>query len=158
MAMKTALYPGSFSPFTVGHASVVRRVAPLFDRVVIAVGDNRGKVCVPSAVERAAAIARLYEGDARIEVTTYEGLTADYALAVGASCIVKGVRSCGDYESELVQADVNRRLTGIETLLVPAEPHLSHVSSSLVRELAAFGRDVSVLLPTAKRAEEEGTL
>lgn len=154
--MNVALFPGSFDPFTVGHASVVRRVLPLFDRLIIAVGDNRGKRSTRSVAERVAAIARLYGDECRIEVRAYDCLTADYAVSVGAGYIVKGVRGCADYDSELVQADVNRRLTGVETLLVPAEQELSHVSSSLVRELAAFGRDVSGLLPSPLAADRGG--
>ena len=146
--MRTGIFVGSFNPFTVGHDSIVRRALPLFDRLVIGVvGDNVHKPDMPSAEERMQVIRELYAGDERIEVKPYQGLAMDFAKAEGAQFIVKGVRTVSDFEYEQWQADFNRRLGGIETILLYTEPELASVSSSALRELAHFGVDVSEFLP-----------
>ena len=146
--MKTGIFVGSFNPFTVGHDSVVTRALPLFDRLVIGVvGDQVHKPDMPSAEERVRAISSLYADEPRIEVKPYYGLAVDFAKAEGARFIVKGVRSVKDFEYEREQADVNRQLSGIETILLFAEPAYSSISSSMVRELQHFGIDISPYLP-----------
>lgn len=145
--MKTGLFAGTFDPFTIGHASVVRRALQLFDRVVVAVGVNDAKHPETTAQQRVEAIRSLYADDERVKVVAYSGLTVDVAREHGAAFIVKGVRSVRDYESEREQAEVNRRLAGIDTVLLMAEPGLEAVSSSTVRSLRSFGRDVSEFLP-----------
>ena len=146
--MKTGIFVGSFNPFTVGHDSIVRRALPLFDRLVIGVvGDNVHKPDMPSAEERMQVIRDLYADEKRIEVKPYFGLTMDFAKAEGAQFIVKGVRSVSDFEYEQWQADLNRRLGGVETILLYTEPELASVSSSALRELSHFGVDVSEFLP-----------
>lgn len=146
--MRTGIFVGSFNPFTVGHDSIVRRALPLFDRLVIGVvGDNVRKPDMPSAEERMLVIRDLYADEKRIEVKPYFGLTMDFAKAEGAQFIVKGVRSVSDFEYEQWQADINRRLGGIETILLYSEPELASVSSSALRELAHFGVDISEFLP-----------
>jgi pantetheine-phosphate adenylyltransferase len=145
--MKTGLFAGTFDPFTIGHASVVRRALLLFDRVVVGVGVNDAKHPEASAEQRVEAIRQLYADDDRVEVVAYSGLTVDLARECGAAFIVKGVRSVRDYENEREQADVNRRLSGIDTVLLLAEPGLESVSSSTVRSLRSFGRDVTEFLP-----------
>lgn len=145
--MKTGLFAGTFDPFTIGHASVVRRALQLFDRVVVAVGVNDAKHPETTAQQRVEAIRSLYADDERVTVVAYSGLTVDVAREYGAAFIVKGVRSVRDYESEREQAEVNRRLAGIDTVLLMAEPGLEAVSSSTVRSLRSFGRDVSEFLP-----------
>ena len=146
--MRTGIFVGSFNPFTVGHDSIVRRALPLFDRLVIGVvGDNVRKPDMPSAEERMQVIRDLYADEKRIEVKPYFGLTMDFAKAEGAQFIVKGVRSVSDVEYEQWQADINRRLGGIETILLYSEPELASVSSSALRELAHFGVDISEFLP-----------
>ncbi len=150
---RTAVFVGSFDPFTIGHDSIVRRALPLFDSLVIGVGENIGKHCQCSAAERVEAIRRLYAAEQRIRVEQYSGLTVDFADSVGAKYIVKGVRSVKDFEAEREQADINRRLNGIETVVLFALPGMDSISSSVVRELMHHGRDCSDMLP--KPAKEE---
>ena len=149
--IRTGIFVGSFNPFTVGHDSIVARALPLFDRLVIGVvGDQVHKPGMPSAQERIKAIADLYRSEPRIEVKAYYGLAVDFARQEGACFIVKGVRSVRDFEYEREQADINRKIAGIETVLLYSEPQYSSVSSTLVRELQHFGADVSAFLPKSK--------
>ena len=145
--MKIGIFVGSFDPFTIGHDAIVRRALPLFDKVVIGVGINERKKCMLSTEERTERIARLYADEPKIEVKAYGDLTIDFARREGAEYIIKGVRSVKDFEYEREQADVNRLLTGVETIFFYAEPQLSSISSSMVRELQHFGRDISEFLP-----------
>jgi len=148
---KTGVFVGSFNPFTVGHDSIVTRALPLFDRLVIGVvGDQVHKPDMPSAEERIQAIRDLYRDEPRIEVKAYYGLAVDFAKAENAHFIVKGVRSVKDFEYERDQADINRQLSGVETVLLFSEPQYSAVSSSMVRELQHFGVDVTPYLPHRK--------
>lgn len=145
---RTGIFVGSFNPFTVGHDSIVTRALPLFDRLVIGVvGDQVHKPGMPSAEERIKAIRDLYQDNPRIEVKSYYGLAVDFAREEGAHYIIKGVRSTKDFEYEREQADINRQISGIDTLLLFAEPQYASVSSSVVRELQHFGADVSAFLP-----------
>ena len=143
----TGIFTGSFDPFTVGHDDIVRRALPLFDRIVIGIGVNERKQYMLTAEKRKAQISRLYAAEPKIEVKTYNDLTIDFARRENASFIIKGVRSAKDFEYEREQADINRQLSGVETLLLYSNPKYSAVSSSLVRELIHFGRDVTELLP-----------
>ncbi len=146
----TGIFTGSFDPFTVGHDDILRRALPLFSRIVIGVGVNERKQYMLSAEERCAAIRRIYEGEEKIEVKAYSDLTVDFARREGAAYIIKGVRSVKDFEYEREQADINRQLSGVETLLLYSDPRYSSVSSSMVRELIHFGQDVSRYLPPVK--------
>ena len=146
--MKSGVFVGSFDPFTIGHDSIVTRALGLFDRLVIGVvGDQVHKPDMAPATERMKAIQELYADEARIEVKPYYGLAVDFAKAEGAHYIVKGVRSVKDFEYEREQADINRPISGIETVLLFAEPRYASVSSSVVRELRHFGRNVDEFLP-----------
>lgn len=147
---RTGIFVGTFNPFTVGHASIVRRALPLFDRLVIGVvGDHVQKPGLPSADDRVASIAKLYANEPQVSVKPYYGLAVDFARQEGARFIVKGVRSVKDFEYEREQADVNRLITNgeVETILLYAEPQMSSVSSTMVRELKHFGVDTSAFLP-----------
>ena len=148
--MKIGVFVGSFNPFTIGHESIVRRSLALFDKLVIGVGVNTAKED-NEGESRVGQIARLYANEPRVEVRSYTDLTVDFARREGAQFIVKGVRSVKDFEYEREQADINRRLSGLETVLLFAEPGMEAVSSSLVRELPRFGRDVSEFLPKENR-------
>ena len=141
---------GSFDPFTIGHDNIVRRALPVFDRLVIGIGVNERKVYLQDADTRLRIIQDLYRDEPRIVVKTYSDLTIDFAHREKADFVVKGVRSMKDFEYEREQADINRRLGGIETLLLFAEPGMEAVSSSLVRELIHFGKDVREFLPSVK--------
>ena len=141
---------GSFDPFTIGHDNIVRRALPLFDRLVIGIGVNERKVYLQDVDTRLRIIQDLYRDEPRIVVKTYSDLTIDFAHREKADFVVKGVRSMKDFEYEREQADINRRLGGIETLLLFAEPGMEAVSSSLVRELIHFGKDVREFLPSVK--------
>ena len=148
--MNTILFPGSFNPFTIGHQSLVDRILPLFDRVVIAIGVNSAKQSPASIESRIAAIRELYSHEPKVEVTSYEGLTVDACRREGARWMLRGVRSVTDFEYERNLADINRRISGIETLLLFTLPEYAAVSSSVVRELESYGRDVSEFLPDRK--------
>jgi pantetheine-phosphate adenylyltransferase len=130
-----------------GHADIVKRALVLFDEVVIAVGYNDQKSGWKPVEQRVDSIKKLYADEPRIKVESYTGLTVDFAKANGITAIIRGVRTTKDFEYEMQMADVNRQLTGIETILLPASPQLASLSSSLVRELAHFGHDVSAFLP-----------
>lgn len=147
---RTGIFVGSFDPFTIGHDSVVRRALTLFDHLVIGVGVNQNKRYMLSADERVEAIRSLYRDEPRISVEQYSDLTVDFAKRLGAQFIVKGVRSVRDFEFEREQADINRRLTGIETIVLFAEPGLDSISSTVVRELTHFGHDCRSFLPAGQ--------
>lgn len=144
---RTVLFPGSFDPFTIGHADIVRRSLRLFDRVVIGIGYNPNKTATVDIESRKKYISELYSDVPQVEVVAYHELTALVAQKIGACAIVKGVRWIRDYESEKEQAEINQKLTGIETILLMAAPSMEAVSATMVRELAAFGHDVSDFLP-----------
>lgn len=144
---KTALFAGTFDPYTRGHHALVERALALFDTVVVAVGRNLDKKCMFSIEERVAAIEKLYAGNGRVKVAVYDTLTMDFAQSVGATALLRGVRSVKDFEYERDIADINLRLGGIDTVLLVSEPEYASVSSSVVRELMKYGKDVSEFLP-----------
>lgn len=144
---KIAIFPGSFDPFTVGHASIVERGLPMFDEIVIGVGINENKRTLYTSEQRVQAIRDLYAHEPRVRVESYDDLTIDFAHREGAGFILRGLRSVKDFEYERDIASMNHRLSGIETVLLFTEPQFSSVSSSVVRELIAFGKDVSDFLP-----------
>ncbi len=156
--MRTAVYPGSFDPITMGHVDVLRRAAGVFDRVVVAVLVNPRKAPSGEAAERAAAIREavaetLPELAGRIEVTIFDGLTVEACRAVGAGHIVRGLRAVSDFEAELQMAHLNRRLAPeIDTVFFMTALEYGHLSSSLVREIAGFGGDVAGMVPPSVAA------
>ena len=148
---RIALFTGTFDPFTIGHQNIVDRALSLFDHLVIAVAVSKLKHTSEEIEARVAAIKAVYADEERITVKSYDDLTVDMARREGAHFIVRGVRSVKDYEYEREQADVNRQLGGVETILLFADPSLSSISSSLVRELRFFGKDADEWVAKPKR-------
>ncbi len=140
------LFPGSFDPFTIGHADLVERALGMGCDVVIAIGINEQKKPLFSLEQRLEAIRQHYSGNARVSVVSYRGLTVDAVRENGCDAILRGIRSVTDYDQERNMADVNRTIEGVETVLLVAGPSVQHVSSSLVRELMSFGRDAGDLM------------
>lgn len=143
----TAIFPGSFDPFTIGHDDIARRALAFTDHLVIAVGVNEHKHYSQTTEERVRAIATLYADNPRVEVVSYSDLTIELAKRMGAQFVVKGVRSVKDFEYEREQADINRLVSGLETIILFAKPELACVSSTMVRELSHFGQDATPFLP-----------
>lgn len=144
---KKVIFPGSFDPFTIGHANLVERAVRLFDEVIIAVGYNEQKKGWLPVEERVRALREYYSAMPQVRVESYTGLTVDFAQSQGARFILRGVRSVKDYEYELGIADINARLADVETVVLLADPTISGISSSVVRELHHFGRDITPWLP-----------
>ncbi len=145
--MKKAIFPGTFDPFTIGHYSVVKRALTFMDELVIGIGINEGKRTWFSTEKRVEMVRRLYANEPRIQVESYNDLTIDFASRMGAQFIVRGIRTVKDFEYEETIADINRKLAGIETILLFTEPELTSVSSSTVRELLSYGKDISRFIP-----------
>lgn len=146
--MKTAIFPGSFDPFTRGHEALVEQALSLFDKVVIAIGENVNKRSLLSLETRKRLIEDLYADNERVECITYSTLTGDAARAAGATALIRGVRNAIDFEYERTLAQTNSRLyPEITTVMLFTPPELNDVSSSTVRELLSFNREVDWLLP-----------
>lgn len=145
--LKTALFAGSFDPFTKGHQSVVRRALTFVDQVIIGIGINIGKKSAFTLQDRKAMIENAFADEPRVKVMEYDGLTTDFAQQVGATILLRGVRTCKDFEYEKEIAEVNRQLTGIETVILFAEDKFTNISSTIVRELIHYGKDVTEFLP-----------
>ena len=150
---RVALFQGSFDPFTRGHESIVRRALPLFDEIVVAVVNNIAKQPLMTLENRMEFIKQVFADEPRVCVVASEGLTIDVAREEGACCLLRGVRTTHDFEYEMQMADVNRQLSGIETVLLYTLPEYSHISSSIVRELLRYGQDVSAFLPVGAPLE-----
>ncbi len=140
------LFPGSFDPFTIGHANLVERATGMGFEIVIAVGINEGKKPMFTTLQRLEAIQAYYKSNPLVKVVVYDGLTVDAVRANGCDAILRGIRSVTDYDRERNLADINRSIDGIETILLVSSPAVQHVSSSLVRELLSFGRKADALM------------
>ena len=145
---RICVYPGSFDPVTVGHVDVIRRAGRLFDRVVVAVLHNPAKAgCFPVA-QRLDMLRRACAGMEGVSVASFDGLLVDFVRQAGACAVVRGIRAAGDYEVEKTMAEINARLMPeLETVVLSARPEHACVSSSAVRELAAFGGDFAFMVP-----------
>ena len=146
--MRRAVCPGSFDPVTNGHVDVIARAAALYDELVVAVLVNPGKAGLFSLEERMELLRDSLSDLPNVSVDSFEGLLVDYCKAHDLPVVVKGLRAVGDFEYELQMAQMNRELAGVETLFVPTAPQVGHLSSSLVKQIAAFGGDVSRFVPT----------
>ena len=158
--MKVGIFTGTFDPFTIGHQNIAERALPMFDKLVIAVAMSKLKHATEEISQRVESIKKVFpqectelidEQDAskgyRMEVVAYDDLTIDLAHRMGAQFLVRGVRSVKDFEYEREQADINKQLGGVETILLFSDPRYSSISSTLVRELRFFGREVDEFLP-----------
>jgi len=149
----TAIYPGTFDPFTNGHLDLIERCTSLFDRLVVAILRNEEKQPLFSASERIAMMKEVLGGFANVEVDSFDGLLVDYASQQKATVILRGIRAISDYEYELQMALMNRRLhPEIETVFLMAGEAYSFISSRLVKEVAGLGGNISGLVPPAVEA------
>jgi pantetheine-phosphate adenylyltransferase len=149
--MRRAVCPGSFDPVTNGHLDIVRRAAALFDEVIVAVLVNEAKRGMFTVDERLEMLREALSdaGVSNVKVDSFEGLLVEFCSANDVDVIVKGIRAAGDVDFEVQMAQMNRSLSGIETVLVPTSPEWSYVASSLVKEVARHGGDVSSHVPPA---------
>lgn len=145
--MKRAIFPGTFDPFTIGHYSVVLRGLSFFDEIIIGIGLNPTKKSLFSVEKRMEMIHQAFENESRIKVMAYNSLTVDFALSVEAGYVLRGLRTVGDFEYERTIADTNRKLTGIETVILFTESEYSYISSTVARDLISYGKDISEFLP-----------
>lgn len=144
---KIAIFPGTFDPFTKGHYSIVERAMTFMDELIIGVGINEAKRTWFPIEKRVQMIQKLYENNPHIKVEAYQDITVDFAKEKKANFIIRGIRTVNDFEYEKTIADVNCKMSGIETILLFTEPELSCISSSIVRELLSYHKDVSSFLP-----------
>jgi pantetheine-phosphate adenylyltransferase len=148
VAVHRCVCPGSFDPVTSGHVDLIRRASTLFDEVVVAVLTNPAKQPLFDLADRLQMLAEALAGIDKVRIEAVDGgLLVDFCTAQHAVAVVKGVRSSSDYSYELPMALMNRHLSGIETVLLPGDPRFEHVSSSLIKEVAGYGGDVSRLVP-----------
>ncbi len=145
--MKIAIFPGSFDPFTIGHYSIVTRALTFVDEVVIAIGVNEAKKTFFPLKKRMEIINKAFLHEPRVRVECYDCLTVDFAKQVNANIILRGIRSIADFEYEKTVADANRRLSGIDTILLFTEPQHSFISSTVVRDILRYDKDVKCFLP-----------
>lgn len=145
--MKRAIFPGTFDPFTIGHYSIVMRGLGLFDEIIIAVGVNQSKKTLFDVEKRLDIIRQTFKDEPRVKVMSYNSLTVDFALSVEASYILRGIRSVSDFEYEHTIANTNRTLSGVETVILFTESEYSFISSTIIRDLISYGKDVSAFLP-----------
>ena len=144
---RIALFPGTFYPFTTGHMSIVKRGLNILDEIIIAIGVNDAKRTYFTEEQRLEMLRSFFKNDSRIKIISYNKLTIDAAREHGADFIIRGIRSVNDFEYEKTIADVNRKLSGVETIILFTEPELTHVSSTIVRELLRYGHSVKDFIP-----------
>ncbi len=145
---KTALFPGSFDPFTIGHESIVRRALPLFEKIIVAIGYNTNKMGFFPLEERLNWIRAVFEKDDKIEVESFEGLTVDFCKKKNAQYILRGLRTSSDFEYERAIGQMNRAMhSDVETVFLLTQPEHTHVASTIVRDIIIHGGDASMFLP-----------
>lgn len=152
---RTALFPGSFDPFTAGHLNILARAMTMFDNVVVAIGINQDKVGFFTNSQKKDIIRQATAGMDRVSVIEYDGLTVDVCRELGIHHVVRGVRNMLDFENERAIADANRRLApDIETIIIPTAQEFAHISSSAVRDIIRHHGDTSLFLPGGVRLPE----
>lgn len=144
---KTAVFPGSFDPLTLGHTDIIDRAIPLFDKIIIAIGTNSSKEYMFTLEQRREFIEKTYANVPKVVVDTYQGLTIDYCSKVGSQFILRGLRNPADFEFEKAIAQTNRKMSDIETVFLLTSADTSYISSSIVRDIIINKGDVSMLVP-----------
>ena len=152
--MKTAVFPGSFDPITLGHYDIIKRGISLFDKVIVAIGVNAEKKYMFTLEERLHFIRESFKDEPKVEVITYEGLTIDLCKKVGAKFILRGLRNPADFEFEKAIAHTNRQLSKIETVFLLTAAKTSYISSSIVRDVLRNGGDYTILVPDDVRVNK----
>ena len=147
--MSKAVFPGTFDPPTNGHLDIIARASAAFDELIVAAGVNQSKQRLFDDDERIAMLTELAAPYGNVRIGTFDGLLVEYCRAEGAGVIVKGLRSGGDYDYELQMAQMNRTMSGVDTLFLPTAAENAYISSSLVKEIARLGGDVAAFLPPA---------
>ena len=148
--MKTALFPGSFDPITKAHVDILKRSMPLFDKVYVGIGVNSTKQSLLSVDKRLEMISAVFQGEDKLEMVTYEGLTVDFCKKLGASYMIRGIRTVSDFEYEKAIAQMNHALIPeIESIFILSKPGYSAISSTIVRDILRYGGDVSKFVPAA---------
>ena len=147
--MKRYVFPGSFDPITLGHQDIIHRALPMCDELIIAVGENLDKKYMYTIKERLDFIIKTHSNEVKIKVKSFKGLTIDFCKSVEATAIIRGLRNPADFEFEKSIAQMNRRLSGIETLFLLTAADYSYISSSIVREIIKNKGDFSSLVPDA---------
>ena len=146
--MKIAVIPGSYDPITFGHIDIIRRALPLFDEVIVAIGINSQKKNLFSLDERIRWIQEIFKDEPKVKVDHFEGLTLHYCQKVGAKYLIRGIRNATDFDYERTISQIHNTIaTDLETLFFIAKPELSHISSTIVRELILGGGDISAFVP-----------
>src|SRR5690606_2554733 len=145
--MRRALFPGSFDPLTLGHYDIIKRGLPLFDELVIAIGVNADKKYMFPLEERIQFVQGAFEGEPKVKVMTYQGMTIDFCRKIGADFILSGLRNPADFEFEKAIAHTNRKLSEIETVFLLTASNTSYISSSIVRDVIRNGGNYRALVP-----------
>ncbi|MEL6140407.1 MAG: pantetheine-phosphate adenylyltransferase [Bacteroidota bacterium] len=152
--MKTAVFPGSFDPITLGHEELVRRALPLFDRIVVAVGINANKKYLFSLEKRLEWLRMVFADEPKVTIDNFENLTAHYCRRIGARYLLRGLRNASDFDYEKTISQLNGIVgDGLETVFLISNPAVSHISSTIVREIIKGGGDVAPFIPSAIRGE-----
>ena len=146
--MKIALFPGSFDPITIAHVDIVKRSLPLFDKIVVGIGLNSSKQNFLSAEKREEIVKSIFVNDTNVDIQTYQGLTIDFAKKIGATYMVRGIRSASDFEYERAIAQINKSMMpDVETIILLSRPEYSAISSTIVRDILRNNGDVSQFVP-----------
>ena len=146
--MKIGVFPGSFDPITLGHVDIVERAVPLFDEIIVAIGTNAAKKYLWNLEERKTFIEKTFAKHSSVKVKTYEGLTADFCKAEGAQFIIRGLRNTTDFNYEQTIAQANHKVNGVDSVFIICSPEYSHISSSIVRDIARNGGVIASLVPS----------
>ena len=147
--MKKAVFPGSFDPITLGHLDIIERALPLFDEIILAIGENADKKAMFSLEERVHFLKETFKDEPKISVNTYKGMTVDFCRSQKAQFILRGLRNSNDFEFEKVIGQTNYKLSGVETVFLISSSGKGHISSTVVRDVIRNGGDYSFMVPDA---------